>query len=189
MPQDELTRDELYERAKVLDIDGRTNMDKAELAAAVAAAEASADAVADQVLEEAEGPEEGEDLPPVENEDGGAVDAEESQDGAPAEAAGPEADEPSEAAAAGEAANKVADEVLDETPFDEVEENEVMPGEGSEIAFMAGGVAVPAKVVRVYNRHLVDLVTNPESNMERLRRGVAYDAARATGTWSWPEGE
>lgn len=36
---DEKTRDELYERAKALDIEGRSDMDKEELAEAVAAAE------------------------------------------------------------------------------------------------------------------------------------------------------
>lgn len=41
--EDEKTRDELYERAQELDIEGRSEMDKPELAAAVAAAEGSDD--------------------------------------------------------------------------------------------------------------------------------------------------
>lgn len=45
--QDDPTKDELYEKAQELDIDGRSTMDKAELEAAVAAAEANGDGESD----------------------------------------------------------------------------------------------------------------------------------------------
>jgi hypothetical protein len=43
MPETEATKEELYEKAQELDVEGRSDMNKAELAAAVAAAEAEKD--------------------------------------------------------------------------------------------------------------------------------------------------